>query len=129
MFPWLEIIFAVQLSTITAGHSEVGISQEISSINIKSQHAITVEAEALFFDVFFIDFGTKTRVTDTTNLTYYPYSISSKFGFGLYIINNIKIGFTHVCIHPQLPVEYEVNHPLFNAYYDEIYIRAEFNLK
>lgn len=129
MFPWLEILFAIQLSTITAGQSEVGISTQKTSINIETQHAVTVEAEALFFDVFYIDFGTKTKVTDTTNLTYYPYSVSSKFGFGLYLFDSIKVGFNHVCIHPQIPWDYEVNHPLFNASYDEVYIRAEFTLK
>lgn len=126
---WLAVVLFLELSNITSGGTSVGIPDDMTTVKINNQYASTVEVRMEFFDMFYTTFGTKTKMVDTTHWTYYPFSVSNFFETGMYLFENIKIGFRHTCIHPEIPWRYEINNPVMNGSYDEIFISGEFNLK
>lgn len=127
-FPWLETDILLEISKIISGTTQLGINQRKDGLYKKEQYFSTITIKFILYNHAYVDFGFKTKMTDTNNYSFYPYQVSNKFEVGG-IINNIKFGLRHICIHPEDPWSYTSNHDRFNASNDEIFISYEYKFK
>jgi len=85
---------------------------------------VQIEAEVLFFDLFFVGGSIRTYVwKKEEGISFWPWRDGFMFNAGLrYKI--LELGFRHYCTHPVIPYQYPAQMNWEGAY-EEIYFRIE----
>lgn len=126
-FDWLQINTLLEISKIVSGTTQLGITQRKDDLYTKLQYQSVVEAQFIILNYFYITYGFKTKMVDTSNYSFYPYQVSNKIESGV-LLKNLTIGIRHYCVHPESPWDYVPIHDRFNASYDEIFISYKIKL-
>ena len=120
---WLLLFFAFEMGALPS--YELRSYEDLDNTVIDNFSMYTqLEVEAVIFDYFFVSGGIKTSVFPRGDrLGFVPYESDYIFGAGIRM-ENIEIGYRHLCIHPTLPYRwFLIPSVTYDGAYDEVYLR------
>ena len=121
---FLSLMFSLELGYAPYYGSLNSLPVENVYIRDESVYYISMDADVIVFDNFFIGGAIKTYIQDKTdNYTYFPFESDYMFKAG-FRYENLELGFRHLCLHPVRPLEiYYQPQGSTDASYEEFYIK------
>ena len=116
---WLILLYFLELGYApfygSLNTSEIFLDQNIFYTNM--------DAEVIILDHLFIGGAVKTYIHSTDSYDYFPFEADYLFKAGIRL-NNLELGFRHLCLHPVRPYEmYYQPQGSTDGAYEEFYIR------
>lgn len=123
MLSWITLVYFLEL-----GFSPVDtyvLNQEAAAV--ENSFYTILDADIVFFDTFFIGGNAKTNFvpSDGPEIAFKPFLSSYSFRVGIQI-QNVIIGYEHLCIHPVSYQPWRLLAPQYGGH-DRIFVRIASN--